>query len=426
MRFIITLLLSIILTSFLEANTVKVLFIGNSYTNSNNLPQTLANLAESLGDTVFHDKQTQGGATFSIHAANSAVYHQIRSDDWDFVVLQAQSQEPAFPPSQVANETYPYAAQLNDSIQAHNECTETLFFMTWGRRDGDLSNCAAYPPICTYEGMQQRLRESYLEMAEDNSATVAPVGVAWKNIRANYPNIDLYNNDGSHPSTLGTYLAASVFYSAIFQKPSITSEFISTIDSMDAEILRQIASNTVLDSLSVWRINANRATADFDFVVDTSHVAFQNQANNWDSIVWNFGDGNTSVEENPAHTYGSTGTYNITQIAFNNCSSDTVVKSVVIEIPVDTVPTNLNIEAVFSSAVFPNPSLGILKIKTKNNLQNFKVKMFSMEGKEVFPEEFAREQNSISFDVRRLENGIYYLLFENSGQRKVMQFSVLK
>ena len=53
--------------------------------------------------------------------------------------------------------------------------------MTWGRKNGDASNCSAYPPICTYEGMQQRLRESYMEMASANQGRVSPVGMAHGN-----------------------------------------------------------------------------------------------------------------------------------------------------------------------------------------------------------------------------------------------------
>ena len=79
------------------------------------------------------------------------------------MVLQAQSQEPSFSPGQVTNDTYPYAEILVDSIEQIFSCTEPLFFMTWGRKYGDQQNCQFYPPICTYAGMQQRLRESYVK-----------------------------------------------------------------------------------------------------------------------------------------------------------------------------------------------------------------------------------------------------------------------
>ena len=89
---------------------------------------------------------------------------KINQQQWDYVVLQAQSQELSFSPFQVASDSYPYAEILVDSIFANSSCTEPLFFMTWGRKYGDQSNCQFYPPVCTYLGMQQRLRESYLDM----------------------------------------------------------------------------------------------------------------------------------------------------------------------------------------------------------------------------------------------------------------------
>ena len=67
--------------------------------------------------------------------------------------------KPFFPPSQVASQVYPYAESLCEYIREANPCTDPVFFMTWGRENGDSQNCAAYPPICTYEGMQDRLTE---------------------------------------------------------------------------------------------------------------------------------------------------------------------------------------------------------------------------------------------------------------------------
>src|SRR5690606_33483657 len=113
------------------------------------------------------------------HSTNSTSISKINAQPWDIVVLQEQSQRPAFHPGQVATVTYPFARKLDTLIRNNRACTETMFFMTWGYKNGDATNCAVYPPICTYEGMQQRLRESYLQMAQDNKGIVSPVGVAW-------------------------------------------------------------------------------------------------------------------------------------------------------------------------------------------------------------------------------------------------------
>jgi hypothetical protein len=52
----------------------------------------------------------------------------------------------------------------------------------------------------------------------------APVGPAWELAEARLPGIGLYHPDDLHPSTLGTYLAACVFYSTIFNKPLPTED----------------------------------------------------------------------------------------------------------------------------------------------------------------------------------------------------------
>ena len=198
--------------------TKEVLFIGNSYTYQNNMPQLVSNIATSFGDTLNYESSLLGGATFNIHSTNSATLSKISQDPWDYVVLQAQSQEPSFSPNQVANNVYPYAQILIDSIQSNSMCTEPIFFMTWGRKYGDQTNCAVYPPVCTYLGMQQRLRESYLDMTFSHNATCSPVGMSWKESIAQDSTLNLYSPDNSHPSVFGSYLAACSFYASIFKR----------------------------------------------------------------------------------------------------------------------------------------------------------------------------------------------------------------
>lgn len=62
-----------------------------------------------------------------MHSTSVQTLSKINQQQWDYVVLQAQSQEPSFPASQVASDTYPYATILVDSIESHFSCTEPLF-----------------------------------------------------------------------------------------------------------------------------------------------------------------------------------------------------------------------------------------------------------------------------------------------------------
>ena len=317
----------------------EVLFIGNSYTYVNNLPDLVKQIALSFGDSLIYDSSTPGGSNFNSHTTNTQTLSKINQQQWDYVVLQSQSQEPSFSPAQVANDTYPYAEILVDSIYANSSCTEPLFFMTWGRKYGDQQNCQSYPPICTYLGMQQRLRESYLEMAFNNSASCAPVGMAWKASIAIDSTINLYSPDNSHPSIYGSYLTACTFYASIFKKSALGSSYWpNAIDSATAYSLQQIGSNTVLDSLAVWNI----FNADFSFQQYNDSISFVNLSSNYENVVWDFGDGITSFDDNPTHVYNTSGVYTISLSVFTNagCLLDTF--SVTVTVSSTTLINDLN------------------------------------------------------------------------------------
>ena len=308
--------------------TKNILFVGNSYTYYNSLPQLTAEIALSFGDTILWDSSTPGGYTFNQHCTNTTTQNKISLGNWDHVILQEQSQLPSFPPFQVASDCFPYAAKLVDTILFFNPCTEPIFFMTWGRENGDQTNCANYPPLCTYDGMQGRLRESYLQMSVDNQATVSPVGAAWKYVRDNHPSIDLYTSDGSHPSIFGSYLAACVHYATIYRTSPVGTSFTSSISQSDANILQQAAALIVLDSLETWRIGANETIANFSYQINGAQVSFVFNGANTDSVEWNFGDGSYSNSLNPDHEFTSNGIYEVALIAYSNCYSDTIFQSI--------------------------------------------------------------------------------------------------
>lgn len=212
-----------------QLDTTRVLFLGNSYTFYNDLPQQVAALAGSLDHHVEIGQNTPGGYSLQGHLSNATSLNLIEQGNWDFVVLQEQSQKPAFPLPQVEADFYPSAAGLVDLIREANPCAIPLFYMTWGRENGDASNCEAWPPVCTYEGMQDLLTERYLAATADNEAACAPVGVVWREIFTS-TGIDLYASDGSHPSAAGSYLAASTIFTAIFAEDPYESNYAGLID----------------------------------------------------------------------------------------------------------------------------------------------------------------------------------------------------
>ena len=100
-------------------DTLRALFIGNSYMGVNNLPQMVQDLSNSLGDVLIYDSNTPGGQTFQMHANNPVNYQKMAAQEWDYIILQGQSQEPSFPFAQVNSQTLPYAA-IGRQRQSHS------------------------------------------------------------------------------------------------------------------------------------------------------------------------------------------------------------------------------------------------------------------------------------------------------------------
>ena len=106
----------------------KILFLGNSYTAVNNLPNLLYQMALADGETIIFDSYTPGGYTLQQHSNDVTALAKINSQAWDVVVLQEQSQLPSFPPFQVITDVLPFAKKLDSLIHVNNPCTQTVFY----------------------------------------------------------------------------------------------------------------------------------------------------------------------------------------------------------------------------------------------------------------------------------------------------------
>ena len=59
-------------------------------------------------------------------------------------------------------------------------------------------------------------------------------------------------------------------------------------------------------------------------------VEFTDSSTEADSVLWNFGDGNTSTERNPIHNYSSNGTFLVTLTAYNQFGEDSTTQTVIV------------------------------------------------------------------------------------------------
>ena len=212
----------------------------------NDLPGVFTQLACSGQHLVETGSLLQGGWTLADHVSDSNTQSEIGTGEWDYVVLQEQSIVPALEQSRTQY-MYPAARTLVKMIRDYG--AEPVFFMTWGHRDG-----APDFGVNDYESMQSGILFGYLTIANELGVPVAPVGSTWKQVREEYPEINLWQDDGSHPNENGTYLAACVFYAVIFQESPEGLSYTAGIPAETAQTLQSIAGSVVLASPAYWHI----------------------------------------------------------------------------------------------------------------------------------------------------------------------------
>lgn len=307
---ILVLLLLSGLTAAGQSQTRRVLFLGNSYTAVNDLPKIVAALAANTGDVMVYDSHLTGGYTLEDHAASLVTQNKILSANWDYIILQEQSQRPTFiNPGRFMDGFN----SLKNFIKQNKPCAQITSFMTWGYKNGDAQNCPINPNVCTYTGMQTLLTERYMNMSQLFESEVTPVGVVWKYIKENYPAINLYQPDGSHPSIAGSYLAACCFYTSLFRKnPAlITNNY--GVDAATAALIRNATKSLVYDQLLNWYIGKYVPASNFNYTIGNgaNEVVLNNTLTFSDALLWNFGDGATATLPNPTHSYAADGSYTI-------------------------------------------------------------------------------------------------------------------
>ncbi len=388
--------------------TKRALFLGNSYTGVNDLPSLTQQVTASTGNTLIVDSNTPGGYTLQGHSTNATSLQKIQQGNWDFVVLQEQSQIPSFPIGYVTANCYPYATALNNTILQNNPCAETVFYMTWGRENGDSDNCASNPPVCTYEGMDNLLNERYIEMANSNNAIISPVGAVWKYLRTNNPTLNLYSDDGSHPSLAGSYVAACTFNTVLFRNNPLLITFNSSLSVADADIIKNAVKTVVYNNLSTWNVGDFDTTASFTSnLINNLQFQFTNTSTYGTSYLWDFGDGTTSTDANPTHTYTTIENFNVI-LTVTNCGVSKQANQFINLLSADEFETN-------SFSIYPNPVTNSLKINSKN--ETFSVEIYNSISQLIF-----QDENTNEIDVSKYNSGIYLIKITENLKTETYRF----
>jgi hypothetical protein len=309
----LSLLLVVVLSTNLTAqDTLRVLFLGNSYTAANNLPSIVSQFAQANGDVVITDMNTPGGHSLDQHATNATSLAKISQGNWDYVVLQDQSQVPTIDYFRY-NLMYPAVEDLKEIISSQNLCAKTVMFMTWGRQNGGMQ-CSSNGVYCSvdfedFSHMTDTLASAYTEIAEMVGAQVAPVGKAWDGALTNSttdPALVLHSGDGSHPNFSGSYLAGAVFHGLIWDESPVGNTFTGSLNTSQATYLQESAQSTLNEHSDINQGVSN----DCALIIDGNDFVYETSENF--SFQW-FDSDNQLIEEANSNTYNATisGTYTI-------------------------------------------------------------------------------------------------------------------
>ena len=228
--------------SVAAAASVSVLFVGNSLTSTNDLPNVFKKFAaeSALHLDVDVHAVTAGGATLSDQWKAGQAVAQLREQHPNFLILQGQSVEPLS-----ASQNFFHYARVFKA-EADQVKTKTVLFSTWARPASDpfyKEMASGGSPI----EMQTRLNSAYATLAQNIGAVLAPVGSAFERTERDAPTITLLNGT-QHPSPAGTYLAAAVLFRVVFNSSPIGSTYFGGLPQTAAHTLQRIADSIPLNT----------------------------------------------------------------------------------------------------------------------------------------------------------------------------------
>jgi hypothetical protein len=212
---------------------MRVLFVGNSLTQANDLPMLVTALAAGVGVQVQATDVSQGGFSLEDHWNDMRAPRAIDQGGWHFVVLQ---QGPSALLSSRENLRL-WARRFDERIRAVGG--RPALYMVW--------------PEAARSGEFDNVRESYLLAAQDIKGLFLPAGDAWRAAWKREAELKLYGADDFHPSLLGSYTAALVITSKITLRSAIgmPTDFVLAngthvvISTTEAQIVQAAAAEVV-------------------------------------------------------------------------------------------------------------------------------------------------------------------------------------
>jgi hypothetical protein len=206
----------------------ELLFLGNSHSAANDLPGMVTKLITAgVPGAQARSALAPGYRYLDERLTDGQTQPLLDSRAWTHVILQAQKY------SSSGQYYYPTDAAEEWIRRTRAKQAEPVLFPEWPRRGN------------TEEGL--RVHELHLSIAAREPACVAPIGLAWEQALARYPQLKLHASDGNHANPNGSLLTAFVLYQVIAGLPASALPFVPSVgvDASTQQNLREVASETI-------------------------------------------------------------------------------------------------------------------------------------------------------------------------------------
>lgn len=184
-------------SSIQEENTSRLLFVGNSLTYTNNLPNLVSVLAAENGRNVSVETLAFPNYALEDHWNDGKIQTMIASGKYNYVIVQQG------PSSQNEGRLMllDYGVKLSQKCSQYK--IQLVFYMVW-------------PSVTNYNSFDSVI-QNYADAAKQANAILCPVGKKWKEYIDETKDYSYYGPDGFHPSLRGSEVAAEIIYNTLYK-----------------------------------------------------------------------------------------------------------------------------------------------------------------------------------------------------------------
>lgn len=415
MRSLITsLLLSLCLSVPAKASdTTRVLFIGNSFTHGNMVPDIVRGIAQQGNIPMQYAMHAPGGATVGdlaqgtfAHMENPAVFDLIRQGGWNYVVLQDNQGRfiynyGVFNPSSRTIEGH---KKIMDSTHHYNPCATMVWFSGWAFKNG------APPYGNTGIELIDRIDANYKFMNDSLDQLIAPIGSAWRRSVTAHPEVNLWDTDDAHASLNGSYLTAAVLFSTMFKRDPEPMAFNGGLSPAQAAAFRKIAYETFTDSFA-----RNNEDA---FTISLAYTAGALVAGTGYATYEYYKDGvRIATSASNSYTTAAGGCFQVKARSPEGCWRFS--KELCLE-PTAIAPLQKE-EAIF--ALYPNPAKDHLMLSGNADARAVTVTIYDMTGRRML--QAITKQKEYRLDISRIVPGSYIVCFRSETGMQNSMFQKL-